>query len=171
MRRAIASFLHLFTLLTFSSAAAFFFSLPFLPVVRLRLAHILMDEFRLSFWIGGGFSLATILLLVGFYGLNRGRTLRIRMGDNLTSVEIPVIRETIEDYLKRAMPNQISLVDVEVLGQKKLQIGVVMPNREEALLHQVEQELQVLLKERFGYLKPFDLVVHSIEPVVKLFGA
>lgn len=164
-RQAIASSLHLFAVLAFFAAGFFFFSLPYLPELRIRIADILLSRFEFCTTVAFGFLLAALLLLVGFYGLNRGRILRIEMGRHLASVDVDVIRLTLEECFKRNFPAQVSLTDVEVISAKKLEIGVtIAPINEEMreeLFVNAERALQTLLKERFGYRKPFYLIVKS----------
>jgi hypothetical protein len=166
-RHAIASSLHLFTVLSFFAVGFFFFALPLLPEVRIRMADFLLNRFELCTPIAVGCFLAAFLLLIGFYGLDRGKFLRIEMGQNLASIEAPVIRETLEECFKKHFPRQISLTDIEILGGKKLEIGVTISSldeeaREELFIH-AERALQTVLVDRFGYLKPFYLIVRSTE--------
>ena len=165
IRQAIASSLHLFAVLAFFAAGFFFFALPYLPELRIRIADILLTRFEFCTPVAFGFLLAALLLLVGFYGLNRGKVLRIEMGRHLASVDSDVIRMTLEECFKKHFPAQISLNDVEVISGKTLEIAVAIAPLDEGMQEELfvnaERALQTLLKERFGYAKPFYLIVKS----------
>ena len=157
--------LHLFTVFSFFSAGIFFFSLPYLPDLRIRLGHFLLDRPDISTSIAFGFFLTAFLLLIGFYGLNRGRFLRIEMGKHTAEIDAEVIRQTLDPFFKKRFPKEMDLSDVEVINGKKLEIIVHLAMREadleEDLLLRTEKGLQELLRERFGHSRPFYLIVRT----------
>jgi hypothetical protein len=158
MERAIAAVLHLFVIFAFFTLGLFFVLLPYLPLAQERSAHFLMHRQEDCTLVGILLFAATFVLLIGFLTLNRGRTLRLKMG---TEVDAELIRQTLEKYFE-ASP-MISLREVQIPSGSRLEIGVsIAPLEEdarEALFVKAEEELQTLLKERFGYSKPFHLVV------------
>lgn len=161
-RHAIASSLHFFSVFSFFAAGFLFFALPYLPEVRFLMADFILNHFELCTSISLGFFLIAFLLLMGFYGLNRGKILRIEMGRHFASIDADAIRQTLEPFFKEKFSPHIVLNDVEVIRMKKLEISVITSSLEESeVFANVEKELQKLLKERFGYVSPFYLIVKS----------
>ena len=167
-RHALRSFLDFFVVFFFLAMALFWFALSYLPEARMRIADLFLNHFELCTPISLGFFLIAFLLLMGFYGLNRGKSLRIEMGKNgLVWIESQVIRQTLEEVFEKKFQRRLSLTDVEIIRGEKLEMMVSIPREiEEKLLTDVEQQLQVLLKERFGYTKPFHLILKSTEAVL-----
>lgn len=152
-RQALASALHLFVVLAFFLGGLFFVSLPYLPQLKTEI-------FEKSTLIGLGLFIASLVLLLGFYALDRGRYLVIQMG---VSTDPKIVRQTIEDCFVRQFGKKVSLSDVEVGPKSRLEISVSLAPLDEGAREEIfieaERHLQVLLKERFGYTKPFRLIV------------
>lgn len=159
-RQALASALHLFVILAFFLAGFFFVALPYLPETRIQIIDFLSRRFEQCTLIGLGFFLASLLLLLGFYALNRGRYLVIRMG---ISTDLNIVRQTVEECLLRQFPKKISLSEVELGRRSRLEIRVSLApleeDRREELFIEAEKQLVTLLRERFGYSRPFHLIV------------
>jgi hypothetical protein len=152
-RQALASALHLFVVLAFFIAGFFFVSLPYLPEIKTQI-------FEKSTLIGLSLFLTALILLLGFYALDRGRYLVIRMG---VSTDANVIRQTVEDCFARQFSKKISLSEIEIGRRSSLEIKISLTpldeDAREALFVEAEKQLTLLLKERFGYSKPFHLIV------------
>ena len=147
-RQVFAPILHLFILFSFFTGAFFFLAFPYLP-------HLKEKFFEKSPWIGLGLLIASLILLLGFYLLHRGKYLILRGG---VSVDLHVVRQTIEDCLSRQFP-KISCRDVELGTKSRIEIRISLKLERKEELLQVEKQLGRLLQERFGYLKPFYLIV------------
>lgn len=162
LRQTLASVLHLFVLLAFFAAGLFFVFLPDLPLAQEQCLLLIQTRER-CIQLGFLFFFAASVLLMGFYLLNRGRYLRIQMGKNLAEIDIEVVRQTLEDCFKTRFPKKISLSEVEIPRGTRLEIGVSLAPLEEGLREelfiQAEAALETLLRERFGYTKPFHLIV------------
>jgi len=160
-RQAIASLLQLFLVFAFFTGGLFFICLSQVPRTRILIENFILNHYSAGTSIGLGFFIASFVLLVGFYGLNRGRYLRIKMGKNSTDIDVNVIRQTIEEHFKNRFSNEIDLIDVEIVRGGKIQIGVAIrrlsDDSNEEYLAQVERELVPLLRSRFGYSKSFHL--------------
>lgn len=154
-RQALASALHLFVVLAFFIAGFFFVSLPYLPEVKIQI-------FEKCTLIGLALFLAALILLLGFYALDRGRYLVIRMG---VAADVNVIQQTVEEYFARHFPKKISLTEIEIGRKSRLEIGVSLATLDEGarekLYCQVEKQLGLLLRERLGYSKEFYLMVRK----------
>src|SRR5690348_12133650 len=130
-RQALVSALHLFVVFSFFMGGFFFTALPYLPQLRADIADLLSHQSEQCTLIGLGFFLASLLLLLGFYALNRGRFLHIRMGENSAEVDPDLIRQTLEACFKTHYPKAIYLREVEVNGAE-LEIGISLASMEEA---------------------------------------
>ncbi len=159
-RQALTSALHGFVVFAFFIGGLFFCCLPYLPSVRVQLVDLFSNRMQTCTQIGFWIFLASLVLCLGFYTLNRGRYLRIRMG---AFADLHLVRQTIEDCLTRQFPKKISLSDVEMGRKAQLEIRVSLPSLNDEMRTQlfieVEKALVSLLRERFGYAKPFYLVV------------
>lgn len=159
-RQALASALHLFVVFAFFCAGLFFVALPYLPETRIQIIDMLSNQFEKCTIAGLGLFLTSLLFLTGFYGLNRGRYLVIQMG---ISTDVKVIRQTVEDCLFKHFSRKISLKELEIGAKDLLELKVHLEPLDESareqLFIEVERQLSTLLQERFGYTKPFHLIV------------
>ena len=87
------------------------------------------------------------------------------MGRHSARIDASLVGQTVEECFKRLFPNEIFLRDVEVAFRGRLHIAVFLPaleeEKREVLLIAAERELTGLLDERFGYAKPFHLIVKT----------
>ncbi|HSX10191.1 MAG TPA: hypothetical protein VLF94_00525 [Chlamydiales bacterium] len=159
-RQALASALHLFVVFAFFVAGLFFVCLPYLPETRIQIIDFFSHDFERCTLIGLAFFLTSVLFLLGFYALDRGRYLVIRMG---LSADINIVRQTLEECFQHQFSKRIHLNEVEIGRRYRLNITVSLaPLSEEAredLFIEAEKQLTLLLRERFGYSKPFYLIV------------
>ena len=146
LRQAFASALHLFVLFAFIMAGVFLVSLSHLPELKKK---ILEADLTL---VGILFFAAAFLLFWGFFALNSGKYLRVRMN---VDIDVKVVHQSIEELFQA---RKIPLQEVSVTGSK-LQITVSMKKEDEEQLPELEKELGILLRQRFGYTKPFYLIV------------
>ncbi len=155
-RQALASALHLFVVLSFFLGGCFFVSIPYLPEMKTEI-------FEKSTLIGLSLFLASLILLLGFYALDRGRYLVIKMGEEV-KINLQIIHQTLEECFIRNFPQKIHLSEVEIGPQSLLEIQISLaPLSEETredLFIEVENHLSLLLHQRFGYSKQFRLIVN-----------
>lgn len=160
VRQALASVLQLFTVFFFFGAGLFFLALPRSETLRLLCENLVWNGRSQLTSLGWGLILAAAVLLIGFYGIQRGRTLRIRMGGHSAQIDPLLIRQTIESHFNKKTSRAISFYDVEIGSGGKIEIAVAFQTVPEAeLLKGMERELTSLLQARFGYAKPFHLIV------------
>lgn len=166
LKRAVAAILQAFAVFVFFAIGFCSILLPQLPEARIQVAHLLFNQPTIFTWIGVGFFSLALLFFLGFYGVSRGRFLRIQMGGNLTDVKVGLIRQTLEECFKAHFPKKISLEEIDLISGQKLEIAIRLPPLEEAereaLFFSVEERIELLLKEKFGYSHPFHLIVRSI---------
>jgi hypothetical protein len=162
MHRPVASALQMFVVLIFFSAGLFFFALPFLPEVRFSLSDFFLSDGEDFAKIAIALWSATLLFFIGFYGWNRGRFLYIEMGSHTAAVEEALIRHSIEECFKTHFPQTVQLSQVAILWGKKISIEIVFsskdPKKRKEFLASAEKHLQFLLRQRFGYVKPFSFI-------------
>lgn len=164
-RKALLSVLQLFAGFSFFAAAIFFFTLPFLPKVRLQISDLLLASPEVCHKVGAVFLTVSFIVIGGFYFLTRGRSLTIRMEgeERKTTVSAAVIERTLDACLRSHFNGSVTLTDVIVLSGNKLEIEVCLtPLKEvlrEELFADVQKQIIPLLSERFGYSKPCDLIV------------
>lgn len=154
-RQALISALHLFVILAFFMAGFFFIALGYLP----HLIDSLVDKTNL---IGSLLLFASLIITMGFYAIDRGRYLLIRAG---ISVDLNLIRLTVEDCFLRQFQKNVILQDLDLGSHSRIQIRLSFTANDvkerKKLLVEVEKQLSVLLRERFGYSKPFYFIIKS----------
>ncbi len=161
LRQALASALHFFVVFAFFALGLFFVCIPYLPQVQEKMVVLFTNQFEVCTFIGFWIFAASFILLLGFFALNQGRFLRIEMGGHLAEIDVHIVRQTLDECLKKNFPKLISLNDVEI--GKRIEINVAIAPLEEEVREELfiktEKALETLLKERFGYTKPFHLIV------------
>lgn len=164
LKEAIASALHLLVVLAFLGAGCFFIGLILQPEWRWRAVQILTEEPHLLNWAAGGLISTGLSFLFAFFGLERGRTLRLVMKARPISIDIKLVEQAVGDYFAAHFPKEVRESDV-VVSQDKLDIAVQLATlpkgREKILLSDIEQKLGAFLRDRLGYAKPFILTIRS----------
>jgi hypothetical protein len=163
IRGAFFSLLHLLVVFAFLGLGVFFACLPFLPGLRVEIADLFLHRSGELWRLAMICFSAGFFFLVGFYALSRGQFLELEMGRHSAKIDASLVGQTVEECFKRLFPNEIFLRDVEVAFRGRLHIAVFLPaleeEKREVLLTAAERELTGLLDERFGYAKPFHLIV------------
>ena len=165
LKQALISSLHLLFIFVCFGAGFFCVSLAYLPELKTRLADVILfhDELctQAGVWLFG----IALLLLLGLYGLNRGKFLRFSMGRNIVEIKEKVIRLAIDDFFKTRSPSLL-LVDLEISGMSRLEMQIAFRESPQAdeletILGALEKDLTKLLSDRFGYKKPFVLALNT----------
>lgn len=158
-KQALTSLLHGFVLLIFSAVAFLFVCLPHLPVARLEIVDVMLNRPELLASFGLWTFAVVLMLFVGFYGVNRGKFLRLKMGAQPVEIDHRLISKSLEECFHTHFKEKIALVAVNVDSQIDIDIKLAPldEGEREELFLRVEVALQTLLKERFGYTKPFYL--------------
>lgn len=153
LRQALLSALHLFIVFALVMMGLFCLGLSQWPLLRDRF----FEECDL---VGLGLLGIALILCLAFYLLDRGRYLVIRMG---VGVDLSLLRQSVENCLLRQFPKQVLFSDLDLGNRSEIQIRVSLLSlkgkAQEELLSQVERQLTLLLRERFGYGKPFHLLL------------
>jgi hypothetical protein len=146
---AIASALHLFMVLLLCLASLFSSLIAFSDAARLRFL-LLVENDPAAFGYGAAaLGIGALLLLINFYAYHKATFLLLKMGTHEAIVEARVIEQAIETLFP--------CPKVTLLRKKRLLIELPDTGLLEAA--QAEKELEMLLKERFGYRGPFELKI------------
>jgi hypothetical protein len=141
----------------------FFIGLQHAFHLRIAISHFFAES-TTSFSLIGYLILGCgLLLLIGFYLMNRGVYYRIKMGMREHLVDSAVVRSYVDEYWKGVFPEHHYSVDVSVTSDQKLEIYVELPllpeATQEAILVKTEEELSQILQKHIGYKKEFALSV------------
>jgi hypothetical protein len=159
-REALLSILHLFTVLSFFTAAVFMTAAYCFSHVRLKIADFFLSDDYSCLFAAVIFFAVAFLLLGGFYLLEKGRFLVIRMG---VLVDVKVVKAVVQNCLDQIEGSKIHLLDVDLDNRSKLKMSIMIEDGDEKmreeLLKNAEKALCSLLKDRFGYSKSFDVKI------------
>ncbi len=102
-----------------------------------------------------------VLLLIGFYFMNRHSTYQLSMKHEKykTDVDLALLRRMVGLYWKGRFPEKILSTDVLLHGEKKVEVVVEVPEmsegEEQVLMERVEEEVGALLEKQLGYCGEF----------------
>jgi hypothetical protein len=141
----------------------FFIGLQHAFHLRAAVAHF-FSEATVSFSLIGYLILGCgVLLLIGFYAMNKGVYYRVKMGKRDLLVDPAVLRSYVGEYWKQVFPEHHLSVDIQVTRSQKLEMFVefplLPPEKQQAILEQAETDLSQILQKRIGYKKDFALSV------------
>ena len=134
----------------------FFLCLPFAPHMRFHLASLLSERDDLFLILGSGFLGLGVILLIGFYFMNRHSYYQLEMKHkHIAAVEVDLLRKLIAIYWKKAFPEKDLSTDVLLHQGKKIEVVVEVPSmsidEQQQLLEKVEKEIGELLEGQVGY--------------------
>lgn len=165
LREAFASALHLFVVLCFLGIACFCFLLPQRPDWRSLFIHFLQEGPAISYWVGAGITVFALLLMLGFFGIGRGRFLRLTMKPHEAIIDVKLLEMAIEECFQTHFSQHVKGSDIAIISKQRLEVAVDLLPLEESgqkkIMLDMEQKLGTLLRDRFGYSRPFTLSVHS----------
>jgi len=165
LREAVVSALHLLVVGSFFALAFFLFFLPSRPDWRSIGAKWLLDQPEQFYLVGAFFASAACLFTLGFYAIGRGRFLRLLMKPHVAMVDVKLLKEVIEDCFRVHFPKYVRGADIAIAAKQRLDVAVdVLPleaSRQLRLMRDMEKQLCYLLRERFGYTRPFTLSIRS----------
>ena len=163
VKEAITSALHLLVILFCFGLSIFSLALPFRPDLRLVGATWLQEAPQQLYWIGGYFALAGLFFLSSFYLLGRGKVLRISMGTPGITYDRKILKCIVNEFFANHFPQTALKAEVAFLPKEELEFSMEFPplkeEEQKELLESIEQKLTVLLRDRFGYEKPFTLAL------------
>lgn len=130
--------------------------------LRAFLANLLYDKPLIFFSIGCFLVFFGVIMLIGFYFMNRRKYYQLKMETSKTSIDQSIIKEYVETYWKEVFPNYRGHIEVVIHPKQKLELITEMPARagdDETLLARIQNELGVLLARKLGYEKEFILTI------------
>jgi len=165
LREAVASVLHLCTVLLFLALGALSIFLVHRPDWNLMAQTSLAERPDLFYWIGGGFGGIGLFFLFAFFKVDGGRYLRLKLSFGETAIDSRIIRQAVEECFRRNYPLEIRGTCISVIGGRRLQVALDLASLDEEkqleLLSDVEDKLIELLRSQFGYRESFLLFVRS----------
>lgn len=158
------SAVHLFVVLFILGIGLFFLLLPSSVAFRLALESLLISDTPIFARIGVTITFFGILLLVGFYVLNRKKYLTLKMNGSKILIDEAVIRDYLSHYWKEVFPYHEIFSEVVLHFPQKIEIIAQLPamsgEEREHLLLRMQNELSVLLARKLGYEKEFFLTIN-----------
>ena len=165
LREAVASALHLLVILSYFGLALLAVFLPSRPDWRLAAIAHLQEKPESFYWIGAALGGIGVLFILGFYGIGRGRFLRLSMKPHMASVDVKLLEQAIEECFKSHFPKQVRGTDIAIFSKQRLEVAIdLVPleaKQQLRLMRAMEKKLSFLLRERFGYTQPLTLSIHS----------
>lgn len=158
------SAVHLFVVLFIVGVGVFFLLLPNSIAFRLTLEQLLVSDTSLFAKIGIGITCFGVLLLVGFYILNKKNYLTFKINGSRILIDEAIIQDYLKQYWREVFPHHDIYSEVVFHFPQKLEIVAQLPkmNEEEKthLLLRMQNELSVLLARKLGYEKEFFLTIN-----------
>lgn len=142
-------------------AGGFFLSLPWAPHMRFHLASLFSERDGLLTFIGCAFLGLGVLLLVGFYFMNRHVSYQLSMKHEKykTDVDVALLRTMISVYWKEHFSEKALSIDVLLHSGKKMEVIVeipeMTPDNQQGLMEKAEEEIGALLEKQLGYGEEF----------------
>ncbi len=141
----------------------FFIGLQNAPHLRVVIARFFSETTAPFSLLGYLIIGCGILLLIGFYAMNKGVYYRVKMGKKELLIDPAVIRGYVEEYWSQTFPEHRLSVEVGVSKDQKLEMFVELPllssEKQEEVLEKAESELSRILQKHIGYRKEFALSV------------
>ncbi len=142
-----------------------FLGLEHAPQIRSSIALFFSESSGNFSSIGYGVIGCAVLLLCGFFAMNRGSYYQIEMHRHLAQVEPEVVRQYIQSYWSEIFPELTGKTDVVFHRKGTIEILAQVPDftgeELKQLLLQIEEELGLLLSHAFGYRRGFVLTISS----------
>jgi hypothetical protein len=165
LREAAASALHLLVVLSYFALGAFAVLLLRRPDWNKMATDLLVSQSEIFYWVGAALGAIGLFFLLGFFGIGRGKYLRLSMQEGKAVIHSKIIRQAIEECFKLNYPEQVLGASVTVVKGQRLEVAIDVTALDEeeqlTLLADSEAKLLHILKSRFGYSQPLTLFVCS----------
>ncbi|HEY4255364.1 MAG TPA: hypothetical protein VGM34_03350 [Chlamydiales bacterium] len=159
-----AAILHLFTSMLFLGFGSILLGFFAFEPARLKLIELLTREPDYLVLAGAAVLSVGVLLILGFYSAHRGKFLVVRMGERKVVVDAKVVASTLKPLFQKQFGQRLELLSVGIGAKGFLEIALRFAPQIDAeqTLTLIESELQLLLAQRFGYKKPFKVIVGAL---------
>jgi hypothetical protein len=165
LKEAVASALHLAIILVFFTLATFCFMLPFRSDWRSDLIGFLQDRPDVFYQAGALIAGVGILLMIGFFRMGRGHFLRLVMKPHMASVDVRLLQHVVDECFSQHFYRHVINSDIAIISKQRLEIEVDLVPMEQksqlVLLKDMENKLGALLRDHFGYVRPFTLSIRT----------
>ncbi len=152
----------LFTLLILL-IGGFFIGLHYAPHLRLIIGQFFVEQSANFVPIGLSVLGCGVLLLIGFYAMNRGAYFQFIVPAQNMVIESALFRTYVKKYWAERFPETALSTDVALLANQKMEIFLEMPplqiEDQEAFLIKTEKDLKLLLTKTLGYRGDFLLTL------------
>jgi hypothetical protein len=140
-----------------------FIGLEYAPHLRLAIAAFFLES-TLSFFLVGSLILGCgILLMTGFYLMNRGIFYTVKMGKRKMSIDAVVIQTYVSHYWKQTFPEHELSVEVGLSRGNHIEMFVEFPQlpieKQQIVLEKANRDLSQILSRRLGIDREFSLSV------------
>jgi hypothetical protein len=141
----------------------FFIGLYYAPHLRFTIGQFFIEHGEIFIAIGLSVLGCGILLLLGFYAMNRGAYFRFAIPAKSALIEASVVRSYVNKYWAGQFPDSELQTDVLLHSNQKMEISLEMPplktQEHQAFLDKVEKDLRHLLSHSLGYDGDFLLTI------------
>lgn len=146
-----------FQVLLLILGGAFFLILPSAPTLRSAIADMFLFKDALFFALGLLLLSVGLVLGIGFYFLQKHRTLEITMG---TTIDCDVVAGVVQTYLQNRFPGKTMKTEARIDRSGSLELITEHPQVEmKKHLAEMERELSALLLSTLNYNKKFTLTL------------
>jgi hypothetical protein len=141
----------------------FFVGLHYAPHLRFSIGQFFVESSAYFIPIGLSILGCGLLLLFGFYAMNRGAYFRFIVPVANTIVEAALIRACVKKYWLDQFPQSALATDVIVHPGQLLEISLQLPSLgtedQQPFLEKIEKDLGSLLSRSLGYRRDFLLTL------------
>ena len=146
-----------FQVLTLILGGIFCIALPFAPQLRATIAQNFLTKDPLLFCLGLILLAVGLILGVGFYLLQRHRSIQVTMNPPV-SIQSDVVAAVVQTYLQKRFPSQEMKTEAIIDPSGTLELITELPTVDlEKHLPAIEAEIGHLLHQNFHYNKQFKI--------------
>lgn len=146
-----------FQVLTLILGGIFCVALPFAPQLRATIAQNFLTKDPLLFCLGLILLSVGVILGVGFFFLQRHRSIQITMNSPV-SIQSDVVAAVVQTYLQKWFPSQEMKTEARIDPSGSLELITQLPPVDlEKHLPTIEAEIGQLLHQTFHYNKEFKI--------------
>lgn len=151
------STLQFFQVLTLILGGIFCIALPFVPQLRATIAQNFLTKDPLLFCLGLILLAVGLILGIGFFFLQRHRSIQISMNPPV-SIQSDIVAAVVQTYLQKRFPSQEMKTEARLNSSGSLELITQFPPVDlEKHLPTIESEIGELLHQTFHYNKQFKI--------------
>lgn len=165
MKSSLFSAVQFLIVVAVLAAGGFLMALPYAPAVKFKLASFFSERTDLFLPLGAIITFMGLILLIGFYWMNRKRYFQVsmKMPAHRIEAEEELVLKILMSYWKQMFPEEELMTDVFIHTDQKIELIAEIPKLNEAnqkkALHKIEEDVGSLLAKQLGYKREFLLTV------------